>query len=102
MADYRGLVLIFTNESGDMIRRSNFGTMWRRVTKDVGLDAFTFHGLRHYYASLLIRHGESVKTAQARLGHASAVETLDNYSHLCPDIDEPARPWILFWVLRTR
>jgi hypothetical protein len=29
--------LIFTNEAGDMIRRSNFGTMWRRVSKSVGL-----------------------------------------------------------------
>jgi hypothetical protein len=28
--------------------------------------------LRQYYAGLLIRHGESVKTVEARLGHASA------------------------------
>lgn len=49
------------------------------------------HALRHYYASLLIRHGESVKTVQARLGHASAVETLDTYSHLWPDSDDRTR-----------
>ena len=49
------------------------------------------HSLRHYYASLLIRHGESVKTVQARLGHASAVETLDTYSHLWPDSDDRTR-----------
>ena len=67
--------LIFTNEHGDMIRRSNFGTMWGRATKSVGLDGLHFHDLRHYYASLLIRHGESVKTVQARLGHANAAET---------------------------
>ena len=36
-----------------------------------------FHELRHFCASLLIRHGESVKTVRARLGHASAAETLD-------------------------
>lgn len=28
--------LVFTHEAGDMIRRSNFGTMWQRVTKSVG------------------------------------------------------------------
>lgn len=50
-----------------------------------------FHDLRHYYASLLIRHGESVKTVQARLGHASATETLDTYSHLWPDSDDRTR-----------
>ena len=83
--------LIFTNEAGDMIRRSNFGTMWRRVTESVGLDGLHFHDLRHYYASLLIRHGESVKTVQARLGHANAAETLDTYSHVWPDSDDRTR-----------
>jgi integrase len=35
--------------------------------------------------------GESVKTVQSRLGHASAVETLDTYSHLWPDSDDRTR-----------
>lgn len=43
------------------------------------------------YASLLIRHGESVKVVQARLGHASAAETLDTYSQLWPDSDDRTR-----------
>ena len=51
----------------------------------------TFHDLRHYYASLLIRHGESVKVVQRRLGHKSAVETLDTYSHLWPDSEDRTR-----------
>ena len=45
---------------------------------------------RHFYASLLIRHGESVKVLQARLGR-SAAETLDTYSHLWPDSDDRTR-----------
>jgi integrase len=51
----------------------------------------TFHDLRHYYASLLIQHGESVKVVQRRLGHKSAVETLDTYSHLWPDSEDRTR-----------
>jgi hypothetical protein len=51
----------------------------------------TFHGLRHHYVSLLIRHGESIRTVQARLGRASASETLDAYSHLWPDSDDRTR-----------
>jgi integrase len=43
------------------------------------------HTLRHTYASLLIKHGESVKVVQKRLGHSSAAITLDTYSHLWPD-----------------
>jgi integrase len=49
------------------------------------------HDLRHFYASLLIRHGESVKVVHARLGHATAAETLDTYSHLWPDSDDTTR-----------
>ncbi|CUR54549.1 hypothetical protein NOCA2190006 [metagenome] len=41
--------------------------------------------------ALLIRHGESVKTVQARRGHASATETLDTYSHLWPDSEDRTR-----------
>ena len=49
------------------------------------------HALRYHYASLLIRHGESVKVVQARLGHASASETLDTYAHLWPDSEDRTR-----------
>jgi integrase len=83
--------LVFTL-SGKPITRSVFGHKWRAAVETAGLPAGTgFHALRHYYASLLIRHGESVKTVQSRLGHASAVETLDTYSHLWPDSDDRTR-----------
>jgi integrase len=45
----------------------------------------------HYYASLLIRSGASVKVVQARLGHASAKTTLDVYGHLWPDDENRTR-----------
>ncbi len=84
--------LVFTNERGEAIRRNRFGDVWRRAVRDCGLPAGTgFHALRHYYASLLIRHGESVKVVQSRLGHASAKETLDTYGHLWPDSDDRTR-----------
>lgn len=83
--------LIFTLR-GKPITRAVFGHKWRPAVETAGLPAGTgFHALRHYYASLLIRHGESVKTVQARLGHASAVETLDTYSHLWPDSEDRTR-----------
>jgi integrase len=60
--------------------------------KAAGAPAGTrLHSLRHYYASLAIRHGESVKVVQSRLGHASAKETLDTYSHLWPDSEDLTR-----------
>jgi integrase len=83
--------LVFTNASGAPLRRSAFWTEWNRAIRQAELPHIRFHELRHYYASLLIRHGESVKTVQARLGHASASETLDTYSHLWPDSDDRTR-----------
>jgi integrase len=82
---------VFSMPSGRPVRRSDFGEIWRPAVASVGLDGFVFHGLRHYYASLLIRHNESVKTVQERLGHKSATETLDTYSHLWPDSDDRTR-----------
>jgi integrase len=52
---------------------------------------FTFHDLRHYFASLLIAKGADIKTVQARLRHASATTTLSAYAHLWPDADESTR-----------
>ena len=83
--------LVFTVH-GTPITRQVFGHIWRPVARQVGPEPATgMHALRHYYASLLIRFGESVKTVQVRLGHASAAETLDTYSHLWPDSDDRTR-----------
>lgn len=82
--------LVFTGANGQPIRRNAFSMMWGKAAKTAGTSA-TFRALRHYYASLLIRHGESVKTVQARLGHKTAAETLDTYAHLWPDGDDRTR-----------
>ncbi len=52
---------------------------------------FTSHGLRHFYASALIAGGASVKQVQERLGHASAMITLEIYSHIWPGEDDRTR-----------
>jgi integrase len=83
---------IFTNTAGAPWRRTRIGEAWRPTVARAGLPHGTrFHELRHFYASLLIRHGESVKTVQVRLGHASASETLNTYAHLWPDSDDRTR-----------
>lgn len=84
---------LFTDANGGPLRRNRFNEkVWHPAIKAVGLPKGTgFHDLRHFYASLLIRHGESVKVVQARLGHATAAETLDTYGHLWPDSDDRTR-----------
>ena len=60
--------LIFTTVGGHPIRRNRFSEVWQPPALAVGLNSGTgFHALRHYYASLFIRHGASVKAVQLRL-----------------------------------
>ena len=83
--------LLFTNAKHEPIRRNRFGEVWRQAMKGLDFECKGPHQLRHHCASLLIQHGESVKVVQSRLGHASATETLDTYSHLWPDSEESTR-----------
>ncbi|MDQ2728689.1 MAG: site-specific integrase [Actinomycetota bacterium] len=84
--------LVFTNTAGRPLRRNTAGEMWHRAADRAGLPPWaTFHDLRHFYASLLIAPGCSVKAVQKRLGHQSAMETLDTYGHLWPDSDDETR-----------
>lgn len=85
---------LFTNAAGAPLRRTRFDEVWRsalRRSADALPANVKFHDLRHYFASLLIRQGASVKAVQASLGHASATTTLDTYGHLWPDDDERVR-----------
>ncbi len=82
--------LVFTRADGKPIRRSVASRIVSEAAKKNNVPG-TFHDLRHTYASLLIGAGESVKVVQARLGHASASETLDTYSHMWPADDQRTR-----------
>ncbi|MBI2170319.1 MAG: site-specific integrase [Actinobacteria bacterium] len=78
--------LVFTSVRGRPVWRPRLNEAFRAAADAAGVTRrIRFHDLRHFYASLLIHHGESVKVVQARLGHASATETLDTYAHLWPD-----------------
>jgi integrase len=82
--------LVFTSETGDPLRRSNFhARVWRPAIAAAGLEpAPRFHDLRHSHVAMLIAAAVPMKAIQHRLGHSSIVMTMDVYGHLLPDIDE--------------
>ncbi len=45
----------------------------------------SWHSFRHTHATLLTEVGESIKTAQALLGHSDLATTLNLYAHVIPD-----------------
>ena len=49
------------------------------------------HELRHFFASMLLDQGESIKAVAEWLGHADASFTLQTYTHLMPSSDERTR-----------
>ncbi len=74
------------------MRTTTFSDAWRGAAEPLGIPSGEgFHQLRHFYASLLIHSGQSVKTIQEYLGHQSAVLTLDTYGHLWPEGEELTR-----------
>lgn len=81
--------MIFTAPRGGPVTRSKFGASWSSAKG--ALAGSRFHDLRHFYASTLIEAGRSVKEVQARLGHATAAETLDTYAHRWPDNEDGTR-----------
>jgi integrase len=78
--------LLFTTSNGLPLHRSNWSAVWRVAVRRAGLPpGFGLHGLRHYFATLLIHNGASVKTVQLALGHSTPMITLNTYAHEWPD-----------------
>lgn len=75
--------------------RTAKGQMWHSgtiaATMRVLNPGFTFHGLRHFYASTLIHSGASVVSVSELLGHASPQTTLEIYGHMWPGESERLR-----------
>ncbi len=50
-------------------------------------ERMTFHDLRHYHATLLMRKGVNIKIISKRLGHKDVQTTLNIYTHHDPEMD---------------
>ncbi|MGW0560886.1 tyrosine-type recombinase/integrase [Streptomyces sp. NPDC003016] len=97
--------LLFTNTAGGIVWRSNFNIQeWKPALAAAGLiptpteggpyvsaRAHGMHALRHFYASVLLDAGESIKAVSDYLGHADPAMTLRVYAHLMPSSRERTR-----------
>ena len=63
---------------------------FERLRRQIGLEQFRFHSLRHFHATQLIAGGIDVRTVAGRLGHASPAVTLGVYSAFLPARDRDA------------
>lgn len=84
--------LIFRTKADNPWHTDGMGDRFRAARKKAQVpNCFSWHDLRHFYASALIQKGASVKTVQVRLGHTSPDVTLKVYTHLWPEQDSHTR-----------
>lgn len=94
-ADPVTVPLVMTTREGTALNRNYFNSyVWKVALGKAGVETSRengCHALRHYYASVLLDAGESVKAVSEFLGHADAGFTLRTYTHLMPSSDERTR-----------
>jgi integrase len=87
--DWRDHDLVFPNRLGRPTDHNNlYHREFKPLLKTAGLGdkGFTFHSLRHTFATALVKQRQHPKIVQSLLGHASITQTMDTYSHLLEDI----------------
>ena len=82
--------LIFGSLEDALQSPNNLTRAWHRALKVAGLPKVSFHSLRHYHASALLRAGVDVLTVSRRLGHSNAAITLNTYGHAIEGADAAA------------
>jgi integrase len=73
--------IVFPGRDGQ--RMASLKTAWKTVATAARLEGFTFHSLRHTFASWLVQRGVDLNTVRELLGHADLTMTL-RYAHLAP------------------
>lgn len=83
--------LIFPNRVGKPLDHNNlYYREYKPLLHRAGLGdrGFTFHSLRHTFATELFNQRKRPKIIQSLLGHSSITQTMDTYSHLLDDVDD--------------
>ncbi|MFF4821194.1 tyrosine-type recombinase/integrase [Kitasatospora sp. NPDC001309] len=84
--------LVFFDSRGNHLHRNRFNrNLWRPALASAGVPLGRengMHALRHFYASVLLDAGESIKALSDYLGHHDPGFTLRTYTHLMPSSEK--------------
>lgn len=78
---------LFSNYQGGYFPYSAVRVMFSRICKRYHICNYTFHSLRHTFASYLLANGVPITVVSHVLGHRSPAVTLSIYSHFVPQSD---------------
>jgi integrase len=94
-ADRVTVPLMLTTRERSALNRNYFNSsLWRPAQKRANLEPTRdngCHALRHWYASVLLDAGESIRAVSEYLGHSDPGFTLRTYTHLMPSSAERTR-----------
>ncbi len=87
-AEERKAALVFTTLTGTNLSPQTVYNHYKKLSAQIGAPDSRVHDLRHTFAVLSLQNGDSVKTVQGNLGHATAAFTLDVYGHVSEKMKE--------------
>lgn len=79
---YENSGMVVTNPLGGYIEPRTFRDYYEQILTMSGLEHYTFHALRHTFATRAMEQGMDAKTLSMLLGHYSVSFTMDTYTHV--------------------
>ena len=76
--------LVFPDPLGKPLNPMTLTRTFQTYATRLGLTSAKLHDLRHFHASVMLQHGQTLLLVSKRLGHASIATTGDIYGHLLP------------------
>lgn len=78
----RKLAFICTKPGGELLTPQSIKYVTKIVKKNLpNISHYTFHGLRHTYATNLVQNKANMKDVQGLLGHSDIKITMNTYAH---------------------
>lgn len=95
---YNNLGMVFAREDGYYIDPSTFRDKYVKILAEAKLQPYTFHALRHTFATRALEAGVPIKVVSKILGHASVQITMDTYMHVLPQLQNEAMNMIADYI----
>jgi integrase len=95
--------LVFPTVTGRPLHMSNFGSrILRPITKELGVEGFTAHSIRHTFATVLLSDGINPKKVAQMMGHSDKSGDLlwRTYAHVLKSDHERASATIGKYIVR--
>lgn len=81
---------LFRGENGYWDRACFIDNYFKKAMRLIDKPEYSFHSLRHTYASFLIANDIPIKFVQEQLGHSDVMTTMKIYGHIMPSVREKA------------